>query len=572
MVGIKIRNQFIDLFPDTAIEFEFDHPIGLIIDSVDEIKSGYSIPIDIPIDGLNASIIGRVDRLDLEGVLMQNEYCEIWIEGILLYLGKATIKGATNTRATLFIIFNELKELADINMAEVDYGGDRMIGADTATRLAHAKATATNPLDYDYVFCPILNPKYFNDVNPLFSTQNFQNFWSFVTDNFVENNGGVAMPFIRFDYLLTRIFKELGYTLDNQWQTTDELKKLLLWNNYNIYADLNTWADTINLANHVPYRSAIDFVKAIVGTYGLGLFPDPHTKTFELIPFRDLILAPEVADWTSKAAASYGHETNRDYVSRFRFDVDTSDDLSVQYSGVTFPQGAVLGEGLTARSMNAASEYFLRFAYGDNTYYFIPITNITEGFHATYIFQDQKEVNKGGTDKEVISQIIPLWNSWALHKDGVIETGDDLPFQEWMVPHIQHIGFDNNITIVKTPVTSFRAMLYRGFQPCDTGISGTYPMASTTRYNIRGEVVGEHSLLWDREDGIYNKFWKLPFEMLKSKKSVKRKMNLTIADLLSFKFKNKYRIENQNYFFRKLRFSASAKGLSQIEVDMITTL
>jgi len=572
MFGIKLRNQFLDLFPDTTVEFEMYHPIGLITDGVDLLKTGYSFPIEIPVDGRNGSIIGHVDRLDVDDVLIEDEYCELWVEGVLLYPGKVTIQGATNRRASLFVVFNEIKDLSTMQMAAVDYGGDREIGADTTTRLAHALDTATNPLDHDYVFCPVLNPKYFNDVNPLFSTQNFQNFWSFVTENFVENNGGVAMPFIRFDYLLQRIFAAMGYTLDNQWQTTDELRMLLLWNNYNIYSSLDEWATTINLANHVPYRTALDFVKAVVGTYALGLFPDPHTKTMELIPFRDLILAPIAADWTHKAAAAYAYDTKKEYVSRFRFDVDSNDDLSAQYSGITFPQNILAGEGLTARIMDAADEYLIRFAYGDNTYYILPIENIVLGFRAIYLFQDQKDINKGTTDIEYVSPLIPLWNSWMLHKDGVIELGDDIPFQEWMVPHIQHIGFDNNLTIVKTSVTSFRCMLYRGFQPCDVGVTGTYPMASTTRYNIRGEEIGDHSLLWDREDGIYNTWWKHAYEMLRNKKSVKRRMLLTIGDLLDFRFKNKYRIENQNYFFTKLRFSASARGLSPVDVEMITTL
>ena len=97
-------------------------------------------------------------------------------------------------------------------------------------------------------------------------------------------------------------------------------------------------------------------------------------------------------------------------------------------------------------------------------------------------------------------------------------------------------------------------------------------MANVTAYNIRGEQVGDYSLLWDGEFGIYNKFWKRPYEMLKNKKEVVRSLNLTIRDLNNFRFYHKIRIENQNYFITKLRYTVTAKGLSPIEATMITTL
>lgn len=567
MLGIKVRNQFLDLFPDTAIEIELNHPIGIITNSLDEIQGGLSFPIEIPVDGINASIIGRVDRLDIDEVFIDSEYCELWADGILLFPGKVTIQGSTNKRAKLFMIFNEIKDLSDVALASLDLGGDRSIGADTATRLAHARDTAVNPLDYDYIFFPVLNPKYLGDLYPVY-LQNFQNYWSFVTDGFTENIAGVATPFIRVDYLLTKIFKALGYTLDNQWQTNDELKQLVLYNNYSIYEDLNTWASSINLTNHVPYTQAIDFLKAIVGTFALGLFPDPHNKTCTIIPFRDLILSPEADDWTSRAAADFGYETNRDFISKFRYDIDTNDDLSVTYSGITAPPGLVVGEGLTARIMRAASEFGIRYAIADNSIYFITPPGLT----LPYVIQYQNPVIKDGSDKEYTSTLIPMWNSWNLHKDGVIELGDDLVFQEWMLPHIKHLGYTTYIQALKTTCVSFRTMIYRGFQPCDDGISGTYPMASATEYNIRGEQIGNYSLEWDRENGVYNKFWKLPYEMLRSKKKVTRKLLLTIRDLLNFKFQNKYRIENQNYFMTKLRFNITARGLSPVDAEMISTL
>jgi hypothetical protein len=132
------------------------------------------------------------------------------------------------------------------------------------------------------------------------------------------------------------------------------------------------------------------------------------------------------------------------------------------------------------------------------------------------------------------------------------------------------VGYNPNIATIKTPLTSFRTMFYRGFQPADVGVDETYPMAGVNEYNIRGEVVGDHSLLWDGDKGIFKTWWALPYLMLSQKKTVMRQLNLSIRDLLNFSFKNKYRIENQNYFITRMRYTISQRGLSPIEATMIT--
>lgn len=571
MLGIKIRDQFLALFADTSLTFEENHPVGIIIDGISQLQGSYTIPIDIPIEG-NASLLGRIDRLDMNAVLMQDEYCEVWVDGLPFRTGKATIKGATHQRAKMFIVFNEVKELSDLPLSSVDLGGDRIIGSNPEERTNHAYDTASDPLNHDYIFTPILNPRFSLDPLSVFSEKsNFQNFWNHDTDSFYEGASGNATPFIRIDYLLARIFRELGYTLDNQFQTTDELKLLLLYNNFSIYINGTTWSETINLTNHVPYAQALDFVKAMVATFALCLFPDQANKTMELIPFKMLIQAPVFGDWTSKAGEGYEYETDKDFISILRYDIDTNDELSVAYSGTEIQPSFLLTEGLTARIMYANGDAGYCYAIADNTYYSI-VSNLLGPFETRHYRQEFKRISNGG-DKEYISPLIPLWNSWQLQLDGNIDSDyDTIPFQEWQIPHIQHKGFIAGDDYANLPCTSFRTMFYRGFQFADVDIDEEYPFASVVPYNIRGELIGDYSLLWDREQGIYNRWWKLPYEMLANKKTVSRTLLLTIGDLLSFKFKHKYRIENQNYFMTRLRYTISSKGLSPVEAVMITSI
>jgi len=590
MLGIKIRDTFLSLYANTSLTFEKNHPIGIITDALDTIQGGYSFPIDIPLDDINTSIIGHLDRLDVDSILLQDEYCEVWIEGLLLEIGKANVKQCGPRTASLFMVFNELKDLSDVHLAALDYEGVRTIGTDAASRTAYADDTVENPMDHDFIFAPVYNPNYspfWNEGYPAQPQRNYQNFYSSDNDGFEEIPISGITPFIRLDYLLNRIFQYQGFTLDNQFQLTDELKLILLWNNYNINTHYqavpdvaSAWDNTVDLKNHVPSRAAIELLKALVGTFALGLFYDPSNKSALLIPFDTLIANPEAADWTSKTAQDFNYVTDRNFISRWRYDVDTADGLSVRFGGQDFPQNIVMGEGLTARIMYGDGEFLLRRAIADNTYYIIAIGIGDANFNTAYTAQDQKQVVKTGSDKEYASELIPLWNSHDIKTNGEDDFDHtDIRFQEIMLPAIEHEGFIVNyvnpfssIFPPLAPCMSFRVMMYRGFQPADVGIDYEYPMANTSAYNIRGEQVGDYSLQWDGDYGIYNKFWKRPYEMLAHKKDVTRSLNLTIRDLINFRFWHKIRIENQNYFMTRLRYTVTSKGLSPVEATMITTL
>lgn len=578
MLGIKIRNTFISLFPDTALTFDMHHPIGIITDALDQVQGGYSFPIDIPLDEINRGIIGHVDRLDLDSVLIQNEYCEVWADGLLLHIGKVTVKSSAPRRASLFMVFEEHRQIADAMLTALDLGGTRALGADAATRLALADDTLANPLDYDFIFAPIFNPVYrqlWIDGFPTAQQARFQNFWSSDDAAFDEYPACGITPFVRVDYLLTRIFAESGYTLDNQWQLTNELKLLLIYNNYNINshtaAAISSWDEEINLINHVPYRNCLETVKAFLATYALALFMDPIDKVALIIPFKTLITNPIEADWTDRTAADYGHTTDRDFIARWRYDLDDADAMSVRYSGSPYPQNLVKDTYLFIRdAFTGFFESGIQYAIADNTYYLIgTLVGVPVG-HANYAAQDFKEVRKTGSDLEYISPLIPLWNSNDIETDG--DVNHDLELQEQQLAAIEHVGFVKESGDAVQVCTSLRLFFYRGMQPYDTGIAGTYPMTGITRYNIRGEVVGDYALTWDQTGGVYDAWWKLPYEMLSSKKDVTRSLNLSIRDLVNFRFYHKYRIENQNYFITRLRYTLRPQGLGLTECTMMTTL
>jgi len=572
MLGIRLRSRFLSLAPDTRISIEWDHPMDIITEGRDLISSGFSVPIVIPMDDNNLSIIGPVHRLDFDGTYVKDEYCELWSMGVLLYMGSATIKSVGRNRASLYIIFNEVKSLEDTALSEIDLGGSRDIGADEDEIIAHMKDTAVSPLDYDYIFCPVLNPVYGTDTSGLnvnLVSSHMINRWMYGEDKFHKQ--GRSVPFPRLDYLLTRIFTHLGYTLDNQWQTTDELRQLLLYSNREIRTAEGDLSPTLDLVDHVPYRTCLDLVKAVLSTYAIGLFPDPGTRTAMMRPLAEIITAAVHMDITHLAGAEYEADRDSKYISRLRYDIDTDDALSVDYSGVTFNQDAVTDEIDTVHDfvVYPGGTYYIR---SDNTYYLLDLDSPTPT--PQYITQDQKEIHPDDDGETYTSPLIPMWSSWDLTRRGWLKGSDpvdgDIDHQEMLTPHIRAQGYSLSQSWLRRPQIAFRTMLYRGLQPYDTGIDGTYPMAGVTRYNIRGEQVGDISLLWDVDGGIYETYWQVVYEMMRTARRVTRQMRFDIAFLLQFRFYQKYRIENQNVFFTRLRFELSSSGISPVEATMLT--
>lgn len=572
MLGIRIRDQFISLFDGTVLTFDVASPIGLTVEDIDKISGGYTFPIDIPLDAVTVGVIGHIGQLDGDGILLQDEYCEVWAEGLLLHVGKASIKTSGRTRARLFIILNEATDLAPIKLIDVDLEGLRAIGADSAARTAHALATATDPLDHDYVFAPLFNPKFFETAldPPTGDKSRFQNFFDTGTGAFIEDDEIVpaAMPFVRIDYLLRRIFREQGYTLDNQWQIDDELKLLLLYNNYSIFNTAGDWSSDILLSNHVPDVKAIDLAKSVFFLFALGLFYDPFDRNVLLIPWSTLIDRPEYADWTAMAEFDFDYDTDRSYPRQMKYAVDQADHQSASWITPINETHIVDGSGVHARLMYLAGEFGVRLAYTDNAYWFLE--SGLPGQHLGQYWKPMPVVPPAGaSDKDFLSTLIPAYMSWRTHIDGS-DTGNG--FTQLLTASIWHRGKHVMFENVDQPLESMRIMFYRGFQKSDTVSEVTYPMLGITPYDAQGSVIGAYALQWDGEYGIYERFWKKPHQMLQNKKRVVRRLNLSISDLINFRFYHKIRIENQNYFITRLRYSISNRGLGISQAEMINTI
>lgn len=114
-----------------------------------------------------------------------------------------------------------------------------------------------------------------------------------------------------------------------------------------------------------------------------------------------------------------------------------------------------------------------------------------------------------------------------------------------------------------------RMTLYRGIQ-FGSG-PGDYPLAHAHNYDGLEAKIGDYSLFVDGPDGIYQKFWRTWFNMLASGKHVSQSFALPISELTAFSFEMKVRVENMDYYMKRLKVGKLLGNNSVlVDADMVS--
>lgn len=541
MIGIKIKNEFLDLYPDSAITFELNNTALLQAENIDLKPTSYSFPINIPLSNKNRRLIGHADRLDTPGRLMENEPCEIYFNNFL-FQAKATVTNSRNTKgnrqARLYMIMNPASDLKEFNLNEIDLGG--YIDIDDPSPTAYAKDTATNPLDYSHIFFPVYNPRFFegNDADPGTWESRFQNFYDATAGNFSDSSNQLnATPFIRAEYLIDQIFAHAGINYIDEWITDDELRKLCLYNNRSIYV-AGTWPGAINLQNHVPEIVASQWLADFLTGFGVGIFPNPFNNTIVIKPIKDVILEPHKHDWTDKSAYTLSITNLEEPFKGYRYAADDDDrffDMYVPLPDAILP---ILGSVTTLNDVpiDLTGQYYVE---DQNAYY--------NRSAIDFIFQgkEYKAANPGYVSGEFYENPYPpiFQSFYPLSFDG----GSGTVYA--YMPHCEILGTFGDEENDYLP----RPMFYRGFYPDSNG--DDYPYANNQAYTPDGTLSYAHSLLYDGDRNLFTKSLQELTELTQNGKIVERKLNLTITDLLNFNLNDKVLIGRTHFLVKRLRIT-----------------
>lgn len=578
MIGIMYKEEVMDVGPDTAISWELNNLVFTDSDS-SKLPGSFSFPFSLPATMRNRRLLNYPDRIDNAEPFVIEGDVTVQFNGIVLFPGTMKVMEASDVEIRVYIFANPLSTIKTIGLNEVDLGGDRVY-ADEEELLLEALDTTTDPYSYDFVYFPMYNVEFLtNENNP--EKNRWMNWYDADGPEFLPDDDAPGfMPFVRVEYLLQQIFADEAYAFVNDWQITNELKGLVLYNHYSIYTD-GALGLTINLRNHVPETKCHDFVRKLCALFNLGLFYNAWDKTLRLIPVRDLINTAARYDWTSKLlkGVSIKYESANVPVRFFYEDMDSDNIQELFRTRFPKPDPAdVIDTVATLPFFDATGVAGIYYVTSEAQYWL-------------------RIIGVGGTRNLYWTDLMP-----APVETGTPDFSSDIqPLYDAHIPFV-YPDQDAGTWMLKTPITAqpgtitynytppgttdierieqknknpLRLTIYRGIntQTPYTGYgSRNIPFACSTPYNAGGAANGTVSLRWEGEYGLYEQWWKGWHTMLRQGKNVTALLHLSITDLLSFQFEHKVRIQNQDYFVKKLRISLTPRGLAPVEAELVSVI
>lgn len=556
------------------LQFELNSPVFSTSD-VSILPGSFSFPVTGKLTDRNKIELGHPHLVTNANNYKTFEGVWVRLYGIPLFQGTLKIRTADNRTVSFDIVAEPMKSLKQKEMRQLDLGGDRSIG-DAAAMLAHAKATTVDPLDYDYVFAPVYNPGYLESASADDRCR-FQNFWNLSSDVFeVDDDYPALMPFPRIEYLLDRIFADIDFTFQNRFQTTDELRRLLVYTNTSLWylnkilpVHTSGMPSVINLNKFVSKTRTNDWLKKLMSTFCLGLFTNVFNRTISLVPLRDIIARPAKHDWTQYAIGNAPIE-NQTFADNIIYKTDDSDLVFSQYPEQTLPPANYQGEIEKLEDLDtgtggpyAPGIYFVR---ARHSYYYAPAPGASP-YVMVYTMLGSAP-GQGGERLELTMP--PLFD----HQPSIISGFTDV----WgsCIPYINSpgtVGYkdpDDNELEQENEVPD-RLLWYRGLQINPYG--GDYPLCSSLPYDGLDELIDTYSLRIDGDRGIYAQWWALWHQMMYAGKPVRRQFALPVEALTSFLFEDKIRVLNMDFMATRLRISRPlGNGRVLVEASLISTI
>ena len=560
--------------PGASLAWELNNLVFSNSDST-KLPGSFSFPFEFPNTQRNQQLLGYPSRIDNADTFLVDGAIEFTFDASVLFRGTLRLISASSQSVRASVIVNPLSTLKTVPLNTLDMGGDRTFASEAAL-LSHAKDTTTDPLDYDYIFFPVYNLAFLDHETS--EKQRWMNWYNAETPAFEPSTDAPGfMPFVRLEYVLEQMFAEEAYTFVNAWQTTDELRNIVLYNHKSLFND-GALETTFDLQSHVPKDKSTDVLRKIMGLFCLGLFYNPWAKVLRLVPLRDLITKAPAHNWTAKLVSEMViRHDHSDVPEIFQYEPLEDDAIVERYTKKNRPDTiidtvdnmALLDATIIGGVYYVKSEhsYWLRFIGGG-------------GSPRGFLWSDFLPAPSEAGSPVFESDLQPLYDIQVPFIHGKA-TADSWMLRAPVIEQSGTITYDwtpsggSPETYEQTNDNPLRLTIYRGLKSGSpyAGYSDyDIPFASASPYRPGAGTLGEVSLRWEGTYGLYEKWWKGWNNMQRTGKTVSASLLLTIPDLLNFSFDQKVRIQNQDFLITKIRVNLTPAGLAPVEVEMVSVI
>jgi hypothetical protein len=563
--GIEIDGEMLDLYPKTKFTCELRSTAYFGGDEA-VYNSSFVSTQAVPPTGRNLRLLLHPERIDSADVFIQDKPCVFWWRGVDLFRGHVSVRSFLTVYMTVELNPVLAKtQLQNIDIGTMDLG---------ANPLQTATDTLQNPESYPGVFCPILNPRtvpeqgyswYGNDI-PI-----YQNEWDGETEDKLRFTGGIS-PQLRLQFVLDAIFKSTNYRLSNHWLTTPELRRLLVYNNAQLYPDASGIVAPIDLSSLMPKQTGGAFLKSVARPYNLMLDTDTINKTCDLLTMPQVLGEVPRHDWTKKAIEAPIREQDDGKLPRsfgFKHEADWMPDTAKDYRKPTNALG--IDDPATPDDERSPDGFYTNSTTGIR-YYHHNIGKVPGLTVSALVMRECRDrTGSLGTNTEGVSfEISPLLGA-KMYGANVHPYGSESFGVSVNAPH------GGNLSVNTAPTKLF---FFRGFRTNELGYRYPFGSSEIVDYNGVRVQVGEgatafdaqHDIKWTGDTGIFNRYWREWYEVLARNERIKAKFALTPNDVRTFRFSHKIRLNNINCLAKNITLSLSEESeFAEADVDLIRT-
>ncbi len=556
--------EYIDLPAKFSLALELSNQV--FTNDTGKLPGSFSFPADVPLTPRNMRIF---DRPHLPESVIRTKTIEdvtILAGGMPIMSGRLKVLSANKDKVRFTIVATPVSDLKDIELNEIDTGGNRSIIPYTLPGLM--AATCDRPEDFDFAFLPVYTKTPWFPVET-FETSDWQNKYDGNTQAFIENPGAIT-PFLKVEYLLARIFsaQKTGYSFHNAFQIETELRRLYLYNNTDARVPTPTglsFPASFSLNKHIPKMKVTEFLKKIAAIYNLGLYINYFEKTIRLSPLRNTLLAAPAQDWTKYAVADANVEHESAAPGLYKF--DAFEELPAIAPPVAqMRRFENMADLVNAHNAGQIAEEWVYCASNNlvwNTKWNFNLTNIDNLTWGAF------PPVPAGAGEEYNPGIAPLPGGTEYYRTG---------------SGISRFEEQDGKNVFETREAPVGLLLYRGRQRADrfpcAGNTPYFslPLPGQDKYDITTgpssdiEAQAKYGLAWDGAEGLYNTFHADWNRILRNGKHVTQTFLLPAALVARYSFEQKVRVGAMDFVVKKIRLGRASGGHVLSVVQMVSVL
>jgi hypothetical protein len=420
-----------------------------------------------------------------------------------------------------------------------------------------------------HTFFPIYNPQAEDGITLLKHT-NYYGGAGFATGSgtYKDFPAYLCQPQLYLFFILQKLFEHVDYVAD--FTAFDEpeyieYKQLVVYNNKSMEGFLNAFIEyrqratpitEIDLSQHVPDVTLGEFLNAIRSMLGWQIDFKLAERRVEVRPLRELLNPSQLLDLTDFCEPQAIINDNDTGGFELQFEQDATDKFVAEkvrsLDDLMIADPVQVFEDLPPFPLNPTEA---RLVIREGAYYHAVLDEPTDTYYWEYHSEALQNftVDEGGTT--LTTKAMPF----------TMFRGEDQfnASRLWTVPQ-----FDQPLSLTgrgqnRQPF-GIRLGFYRGLQRDSN--NAVYPLATPDVWTYQGLQVGEKSLRWEGEYGIYEQLYKQWLQFLTSARIVKMQIRYEPYHLNSLNFGQVVRINGTRYVVFRIRVALPINKTAEVEM------